>query len=140
MNFSYGNQVVNMSRVFNDLATGFLNERADVLDRWTPQHTNTTVPRANFARPRRIYSAQVEDGSFLRLQTVTVGYDLPIHGLWGAKAARVYVTGQNAWTATSYTGFDPEVNSMGGDPRVRGVDDGAYPRARVWNVGVNVTF
>ena len=140
MNFSYGNQVVNMSRVFNDLATGFLNERADVLDRWTPQHTNTTVPRANFARPRRIYSAQVEDGSFLRLQTVTLGYDLPIHGLWGAKAARVYVTGQNAWTGTSYTGFDPEVNSMGGDPRVRGVDDGAYPRARVWNVGVNVTF
>ena len=140
MNFSYGNQVVDMSRVFNGLATGFMNERADVLNRWTPQNTNTDIPRANFARPRRIYSALVEDGSFLRLQTLTLGYQLPSRLLRGAKAGRVYVTGQNLWIATKYTGFDPEVNSMGGDPRTRGVDDGAYPRSRVWNFGVNLTF
>jgi len=60
--------------------------------------------------------------------------------LWGAKAGRVYVTGQNLWIATKYSGFDPEVNSMGGDARQRGIDDGAYPRARVWNFGVNLTF
>ena len=140
MNFSYGNDVVDMSRVFNGLATGFMNERAEVLDRWTPERTNTSIPRANFARPRRIYSALVEDGSFLRLQTLTLGYQLPSGLLWGAKSAHVYITGQNVWIATGYRGFDPEVNSMGGDPRTRGVDDGAYPRARVWNVGVNVTF
>src|SRR6266480_2090456 len=140
MNFSYGNQVVDMSRVFNGLSTGFMNERADVLNRWTPQNTNTDIPRANFARPRRIYSALVEDGSFLRLQTLTLGYQLPSRLLRGAKSGRVYVTGQNLWTATKYSGFDPEVNSMGGDPRQRGVDDGAYPRTRVWNFGVNLTF
>ncbi len=140
MNFSYGNQVVDMSRVFNGLSTGFMNERADVLNRWTPQNTNTDIPRANFARPRRIYSALVEDGSFLRLQTLTLGYQLPSRLLRGAKSGRVYVTGQNLWTATNYSGFDPEVNSMGGDPRQRGVDDGAYPRTRVWNFGVNLTF
>jgi TonB-linked SusC/RagA family outer membrane protein len=140
MNFSYGNQVVDMSRVFNGLSTGFMNERADVLNRWTPENTNTDIPRANFARPRRIYSALVEDGSFLRLQTLTLGYQLPSRLLWGAKAGRVYVTGQNLWIATKYSGFDPEVNSMGGDARQRGIDDGAYPRARVWNVGVNLTF
>jgi len=140
MNFSYGNQVVDMSRVFNGLSTGFMNERADVLNRWTPQHTNTDIPRANFARPRRIYSALVEDGSFLRLQTLTLGYQLPSRLLWGAKGGRMYVTGQNLWIATKYSGFDPEVNSMGGDARQRGIDDGAYPRARVWNVGVDLTF
>ncbi len=140
MNFSYGNQVVDMSRVFNGLSTGFMNERAEVLNRWTPQNTNTDIPRANFARPRRIYSALVEDGSFLRLQTLTLGYQLPSRLLRGAKSGRVYVTGQNLWTATNYSGFDPEVNSMGGDPRQRGVDDGAYPRTRVWNFGVNLTF
>ena len=140
MNFSYGNQVVDMSRVFNGLSTGFMNERADVLNRWTPQNTNTDIPRANFARPRRIYSALVEDGSFLRLQTLTLGYQLPSRLLRGAKSGRVYVTGQNLWIATKYSGFDPEVNSMGGDPRQRGVDDGAYPRTRVWNFGVNLTF
>ncbi len=140
MTFSYGNKVVNMSRVFNGLATGFMNERAEVLDRWTPQDTDTDIPRANFARPRRIYSALVEDGSFLRLQTLTLGYQLPGRLLWGARSGRVYVTGQNLWIATKYSGFDPEVNSMGGDPRQRGVDDGAYPRARVWNFGVNLTF
>ena len=140
MNFSYGNQVVDMSRVFNGLSTGFMNERADVLNRWTPQNTNTDIPRANFARPRRIYSALVEDGSFLRLQTLTLGYQLPSRLLRGAKAGRVYITGQNLLIATNYTGFDPEVNSMGGDPRTRGVDDGAYPRSRVWNFGVSLTF
>ena len=140
MNFSYGNQVVDMSRVFNGLSTGFMNERADVLNRWTPQNTNTDIPRANFARPRRIYSALVEDGSFLRLQTLTLGYQLPSRLLRGAQSGRVYVTGQNLWIGTKYSGFDPEVNSMGGDPRQRGVDDGAYPRTRVWNFGVSLTF
>src|SRR5438132_1572209 len=115
MNFSYGNQVVDMSRVFNGLSTGFMNERADVLNRWTPQNTNTDIPRANFARPRRIYSALVEDGSFLRLQTLTLCYQLPSRLLRGAKAGRVYITGQNLLIATNYTGFDPEVNSMRGD-------------------------
>src|SRR3977135_3505332 len=63
--FSYGNRVANVNNVFSELATGFLNERAEVLNRWTPQNTNTTIPRANNARPRRLYSTFVEDGSFL---------------------------------------------------------------------------
>jgi TonB-dependent starch-binding outer membrane protein SusC len=50
------------------------------------------------------------------------------------------VTGQNLFTMTGYSGFDPEVNSLGGDPRTRGVDIGAYPRARTWNFGVRATF
>jgi TonB-linked SusC/RagA family outer membrane protein len=139
-NFSYGNKVANVNNVFSELATGFLNERAEVLDRWTPQHTNTNIPRANNARPRRMYSTFVEDGSFLRLQTVTLGYELPPNLIPGARGARLYVTGQNLFVLSGYSGFDPEVNSIGGDSRFRGVDAGAYPRARVVNVGITLGF
>jgi TonB-dependent starch-binding outer membrane protein SusC len=139
-NFSYGNKIANVNNVFSELATGFMNERVEVLDRWTPQHTNTTVPRANNSRPRRLYSTFVEDGSYLRLQTITLAYQVPAGIVPGARAARLYLTGQNLFVLTRYSGFDPEVNSIGGDSRFRGVDAGAYPRARVVNVGMTVSF
>ena len=99
---------------------------------------NTMIPRANNARPRRLYSTFVEDGSFLRLQTITLAYQLPPRLLRGARTARLYLTAQNVLVLDSYSGFDPEVNSIGGDSRYRGVDAGAYPRARVVNVGISV--
>jgi len=139
-NFSYGNKVANVNNVFSELATGFLNERAEVLDRWTPTNTSTTIPRANNARARRMYSTFVEDGSFLRLQTITLGYQLPPNLIPGAHVARLYLTGQNLFVLSRYSGFDPEVNSIGGDSRFRGVDAGAYPRARVVNFGLTVGF
>ncbi len=139
-NFTYGNKVANMSNVFSMLSTGFMNERAEVRDRWTEQHTNTNIPRANNARPRRLYSTLVEDGSFLRLQTVTLGYQLPPVLVPGGRRAHLYVTGQNLFVLSGYSGFDPEVNSIGGDTRFRGVDSGAYPRARSVNAGLTITF
>jgi TonB-linked SusC/RagA family outer membrane protein len=139
-NFTYGNKIANVNNVFSQLSTGFLNERAEVLDRWTPTHTDTDIPRANNARPRRLYSTFVEDGSYLRLQTVTLGYRLPRGVIPRAQEARAYVTGQNLFVLTGYSGFDPEVNSIGGDSRFRGVDAGAYPRARVVNFGLSVTY
>jgi TonB-linked SusC/RagA family outer membrane protein len=138
--FSYGNKIANVSNVFTMLSTGFMNERAEVKDRWTPQHTDTDIPRANNARPRRLYSTFVEDGSFLRLQTVTLGYQVPSGLIRGVSSARLYLTGQNLFVLSDYSGFDPEVNSIGGDSRFRGVDSGAYPRARVVNVGVSLAF
>jgi hypothetical protein len=117
------------------------NERTCVLDHWDSTHTNTMVPRPNRDRPRSLYSTFVEDGSYLRLQTLTLGYDLPPGLLFrGAASARVYVTGQNLFTITGYSGFDPDVNSQGGDPRYGLIDIGAYPRSRVWNFGVRATF
>jgi len=126
--------------VFTGLATGFLNESEEVLKRWTPQNRNTTIPRANNARPRWFYSTLVEDGSFLRLQSLTLGYQLPPNLIPGASSARLYLTGQNLFVLTNYSGYDPEVNSIGGDSRFGGVDVGAFPRARTWNIGANITF
>jgi hypothetical protein len=77
----------------------------------------------------------VEDGSFVRLKNVTLGYTLPASLLSriSSKQIRLYVTGQNLITLTHYTGFDPEVSASG-------VDLGIYPQARVFTGGVNIGF
>ena len=140
LNFSVGNDVVNASNAFLMSSTGQLNERTEVLNRWTPENTNTDVPRANANRRTLLYSTLVEDRSFLRLQALTLGYQIPEQFLRGARSGRVYVTGQNLFTITDYSGFDPEVNSLNGSPSARGLDVGAYPRSRIWNFGVSITF
>ena len=140
LSFVSGNKVVNAGKAYGCAAIGQANERTCVRDRWTPTDTLTDVPRANRSRPRRLYSTFVEDGSYLRLQTLTVGYQLPSRWLRGVEAAQLYLTGQNLWTVTGYSGFDPDVNSMGGDARFGGIDIGAYPRTRTWNLGLSLTF
>jgi TonB-linked SusC/RagA family outer membrane protein len=138
--FVSGNKILNAGNAYGALAKGELNERKTVLDRWTPQNTNTLIPRANLNRTRAVYSTLVEDGSYVRLQSITLGYAIPTRFMRGAESARVFVTGQNLWISTDYSGFDPDVNSMGGDARFGGTDIGAYPRTKSWNVGVAVTF
>ena len=140
LTFSVGNDIVNAGRAYGELAIMQANERASVLDRWTPTNTNTTIPRANSNRPRRMYSTLVEDGSYLKVHTLTLGYQLPARLIRGVESARLFLTGQNLWTITHYSGFDPDVNSMGGNAIFGGIDIGAYPRSRVWNFGMSVTF
>jgi TonB-dependent starch-binding outer membrane protein SusC len=140
LNFSVGNEVVNITKQRNSLVRGVYNERTEVLNRWTPTNTNTMVPRANANRPNLLYSTLVEDATFLRLQTLTLGYQVPERYLPVVSAARLFLTGQNVWLFTDYTGFDPEVNRNGGDARQRGLDNNGIPRAKVWNLGANLTF
>ena len=140
INFSVGNDLVNASNAFLMNSTGQLNERAEVLNRWTPQNTDTDIPRANANRRTLLYSTLVEDGSYLRLQNVTLGYQLPAQFLGPARSGEIFLTAQNLLTLTGYTGFDPEVNSLGGAPAARGLDVGAYPRARIFNFGARVSF
>ena len=71
---------------------------------------------------------------------MTLGYQVPRRVIPRAESARLFVTGQNLVVWTKYSGFDPDVNSSGGDARAGGVDMGAYPRQRIWNVGANITF
>ena len=138
--FTYGNKIINAGKAYGCLAIMQANERTCVLDRWTPTHTNTDVPRPNRDRARLLYSTFVEDGSYLRLQTLTLGYELPRGLIPGTVATRLYVTAQNLFTITGYSGFDPDVNSEGGDERFGLIDIGAYPRQRVWNFGLTTTF
>ncbi|MDR1456400.1 MAG: TonB-dependent receptor, partial [Tannerella sp.] len=89
-----------------------------------------------------LHSWGVEDGSFLRLNNVTVGYSLPKAWLTRMKIGqlRVYATGYNLWLWTNYSGFDPEVDTRRSTPVTPGVDWCAYPRSRSYNVGLNLVF
>ena len=90
----------------------------------------------------QLHSWAVEDGSFLRLNTLTIGYSFPSKILNKLKLSqlRIYASGYNLWTWTSYSGYDPEVDVVRRTPLTPGVDWSAYPRSRTYNVGVNVGF
>jgi TonB-dependent starch-binding outer membrane protein SusC len=137
---SFGNEILNGPAINTRNVSNLSNQTIDALNRWTPTNTNTTVPRANVNRPRELYDVHVEDGSYIRLQSLSLAYKLPSSLIKNAESARIIVTGQNLLTWTDYTGFDPEVNSFGGDARARGVDLGAYPRARTWNFGFSLVY
>ena len=137
---SFGNEILNGPAINTRNVSNLSNQTVDALRRWTPTNTNTNVPRANVNRPRELYDVHVEDGSFIRLQSLTLAYQLPTRLIGPAQSARIVVTGQNLKTWTDYSGFDPEVNSFGGDARARGVDLGAYPRARTWNFGFSMVY
>ena len=82
----------------------------------------------------------LEDGSYLRLGMVTLGYRLPVKKMKFLSAVDIFVTGRNLLTITDYTGFDPEVNSFTNDTQRRGVDWSSYPNTRSLLFGLNVTF
>jgi len=89
-----------------------------------------------------VTSWAIEDGSFLRLNNVTVGYSLPkklISKLF-MQQLRLYVSAYNLFTLTNYTGYDPEVDTRRSTPLTPGVDYSSYPKSRSYNVGLNLTF
>ncbi|MBF9239091.1 TonB-dependent receptor [Hymenobacter sp. BT683] len=136
---SQGNDIYHQNRYILESALyGNSNGSSRVLGRWTGPGTSNDVPRAIAGDPNgnlQVSSYYLEDGSYLRLKTLTLGYSLP-KGLTdrvGGKQLRLYVSGQNLVTLTKYTGFDPEVGS-------RGVDLGVYPQPRVFLAGLNLGF
>lgn len=138
----YGNKIFNGFKFIslNPGGTGQnYNMDRDILNAWTPENTNTNIPRLVQGDPSGNYSKvsdfYVEDGSYLRLKNLTIGYSLPkdLYRKLDVNKIRVYVTTNNLFTITKYTGFDPEVgmNSYG-------VDTGRYPQARSFIFGVEV--
>ena len=87
-------------------------------------------------------SYAVEDGSFLRLNSATLGYTLP--SVWtkkvGLSKVRFYVSGNNLFTLTGYSGYDPEVSTAGSNPMTPGLDWGAYPKSKVFTFGLDIQF
>lgn len=120
------------------------NFPAKLQDRWRGEGTSTTVPRATAGgtnyRPSEYF---LEDGSFLRLRTVTLGYALPTSWVEGVKLSNVnvYLRGTNLFTLSDYSGYSPEIGrGQGGDALSVGIDLGPYPITSVYTLGVNVTF
>jgi hypothetical protein len=121
------------------------NQTTRTLDRWTPENTDTDMPRAVWGDPngnRRDSDRFVEDGSYLRLKTATLSYNFPksVASVIGLEGLRIYVAGQNLLTFTNYSGFDPEVNTFDGSNISLGTDFLTYPQARSLVGGINLTF
>ncbi len=144
----YGNKIYNGTKVIGQGMLRLFNATTDVLNAWTPTNTNTDVPRAVSGDPNqnaRTSDRFIEDGSYLRLKNLTIGYTLPSGKI--AKLtnnvltrARIYFTSQNLLTFTKYTGYDPEIASRNNNLLTNGVDYGMYPQARSLTIGLNLGF
>lgn len=137
----HGNKVRNLQQ--SEMGDGVqkINQISNILtDSWTPEHRDAPRPvidgRRDFIAFRRS-SFFIQDGSFVRLQNLSLGYTLPVKPAF-LRHARVYVSGQNLFLITKYKGFDPEVNNQGQNNLNRGDDYDAYPRSRMLTLGVNL--
>lgn len=148
--FVAGNQVYNIMRATSDnlgysndggLSSVYANNRAEIVNRWRKPGDNAEYGRASFVNANYfINSSQwIENGGFVRIQNVNLGYTFPTVGK--LKNVRVYAEAQNLYVFTKYKGFDPEVSANGASSdRTAGVDYGTYPQARTFLMGVNLKF
>lgn len=141
--FNYGNDVYNATRLYaTQTRSGRRNFLAEVADRWSPTNASNLVPKYDGYITNDVYSRFVEDGSFLRLKNVTLGYTLPTK--WTRKfyvsKLRVYASGQNLFCLDNYSGYDPEVSTAASNPMTPGLDWGAYPKSRIFTIGAEIQF
>lgn len=159
MNFSFGNDVLNANKilytsgysanrnllsVMNGYFT-YINDEGEYVtdpDALRELNKNATIWAPERDLPRRVYSWAVEDGSFLRINTITLGYTLPkaITQKLRIENLRVYATGYNLFLFTNYTGFDPETSAVRSTPYTPGVDQNSYPKSRSIIGGLSITF
>lgn len=144
---SQGNDVFNASRMETEGLYDSKNQSTEVLRRWTTPGQVTDIPRATNGdvTNSRTSSRFVENGSFLRMKSATLSYNLPKDAISKLHLSRlmVYATAQNLFTITKYKGFDPEVNAFAGNASngvTLGIDYGTYPVSRAFIVGLNVSF
>jgi TonB-linked SusC/RagA family outer membrane protein len=143
--FSHGAEVYNAMRIFSDDGGYYFdNKFKDVLRRWRQPGDITDQPRASFdgtSGGNEVSSRYIEDGSYIRLGELTLGYRLPaarIGGMNVFREARVYLSGRNIKTWTDYSGYNPDVNSLGATANVSlGTDFYAYPVARTFTIGIS---
>ncbi|MCL4639530.1 MAG: TonB-dependent receptor [Olivibacter sp.] len=145
--FSYGNEIYNHNRFFGE--AGGARDAARVifasnLDRWQQPGDITDVPRSDGVNVNNYKdggSRWLEDGSYLRLRSLTIGYTLPKHvtDRWHLDRLRFYLQGNNLFTWTKYSGLDPEA-AASSDPNEQGIDLGTPPQPRSFQLGINLTL
>ena len=121
----------------------FTNRTTKILDRWTGEGTSTTIPRYTWLDVNnnyRVSDLYIEDGSYVRLKNLQIGYNLPQQYMQKIRAekCRIYISGENLFTLTKYTGVDPEIGAFGSFDI--GIDRAIYPLARTFRFGASVTF
>lgn len=138
-----GNKILNLNKYWLEYPVTS-NKSIEVLNRWKGEGTSNSLPAAGFETSRLLAQDFLEDGSFVRLKSLSLSYQLSggsklLQGL-KLSSVRLYVTGTNLFTLTNYTGYDPEVNSYRGNLFVQGIDQGAYAVAKSFIVGLKVGF
>ncbi len=125
--------------------SGIVNASREILNRWTPGSGKNEIPKLKYSDTNGNFGNSstffVEDGSYFRLRNITLGYTLPSKLMSKTKYfsyCRVYVSAQNLFTLTNYSGFDPEINTS--NSLKAGIDDGVYPISRTYMVGLNLSF
>src|SRR5690606_38150073 len=137
--WSYGNDILNANTyMFNRYYKPNSNMFASYSERWTPENPTSEIPRVNEGSGSYYSSYGIEDGSYLRLKTLSLGYNIPAGVFRNSfvNGIKMYVAAQNVWTWTNYTGMDPEVSTRPG-ALTPGFDYSAYPRARTITFGIN---
>jgi TonB-linked SusC/RagA family outer membrane protein len=133
-----GNKIYNANNIDNTGMAAAYNQTTDVLARWHGEGTSNVMPRAVYGDPNqncRVSDRFVEDGSYLRVKNITLGYNFPKQWLQKLtiENARLYVACENLATITGYSGFDPEVG-------INGIDQSRYPISRTFSIGLNFNF
>jgi TonB-dependent starch-binding outer membrane protein SusC len=144
-----GNKIYNATRVITEGMIRFFNAGTQVLNAWTPTNKNTDIPRAVSSDPNqnsRPSTRFLEDGSYLRLKNFILGYNVPSSSLQSITKGvvsnlRIYVSAQNVFTITDYSGYDPEVgNRTPNSSLTNGIDFAVYPQPKAYQVGIQVGF
>lgn len=140
-----GNKIFKAYAYWTQGMTRVFNGEQILLDRWTPSNTDTDVPRAVSGDPNRNARASdrfIEDGDYLRLKNVTLGYTLNTNSATWLSSMRFYISAQNLLTFTKYTGYDPEVSVFQGANfnDAFGIDLGQLPQARTFIFGIQASF
>ncbi|KEO74430.1 SusC/RagA family TonB-linked outer membrane protein [Anditalea andensis] len=132
------------SRLYRTLmhTSDFINWHEDILERWTPENTNTDIPRVVEFDPNNNgrdsnRPGWLQPGRHLRLNTVSLGYTIPENSIQGIRTARVYVTLQNLYTFQNYKAYNPDFTSGVFEPAF---DNGSYPLPRTYMLGVQLSF
>ena len=151
IDFSFFLQGVQGSKIFNwtrkyteSLSSVYLNQSRDVMDRYTAANPNASIPRYNQWNNNNTRNSDryIEDGSYLRIQNISLGYNFPERWVKKLKMnnARLYMSAQNVHTFTKYSGYDPEIGAFNKSVLSQNVDNGHYPNPRTLTIGANVEF
>ncbi len=149
VNWSYGNDIYNMTGATLTSMAEEYNQTTQVLNRWKQQGDVTTIPKAIYgpfgvsgASATDASSRYLEDGSFIRFRNITFGYTVPsaLVQKIGMSSARVYISGQNLFTITNYSGLDPKNQNVGTGTPTLGVDYLTQPQPRILMGGLTISF
>jgi TonB-linked SusC/RagA family outer membrane protein len=139
--YSVGNDIFNYQRMVLEAGSSFYNQTTALNNRWTTEGQETDIPVVTYLDPMgnsRFSDRWIEDGSYIRLKTLTLSYSIPIHNTY-LQGLTLWGSANNLWTLTNYLGGDPE-NSLSNDVLLQGIDRGLLPQGKTFSVGIKINI